>query len=121
VGDVTLDAELVETETAQAIYDVLPFETAFNKWGDEFYFEIPVSLPLDSTATTHVQVGDIGYWPTGNAVAIFFGPTPMSTSEEPVPASAVNLIGRINREKTEISSLLRGVSNSHKIRIEQKA
>jgi hypothetical protein len=119
VGDVTLDAELLDTDAASSIYDILPVETAFNSWGDEFYFEIPLSIPLDNTATTGVKVGDIGYWPTGNALAIFFGPTPMSTSEEPVPASDVNLVGRIKGDKAEISSLLRGAANADKIRMEQ--
>jgi hypothetical protein len=99
-GDVELKAELFDTETAKAIADALPIETGFNTWGDEFYFEIPVKMPLDETATTKVKVGDIGYWPPGNALAIFFGPTPMSTGDEPVPASEVNIVGRIVGDAT---------------------
>ncbi|MBS1115556.1 MAG: hypothetical protein H6Q94_1285, partial [Nitrospirae bacterium] len=57
------DAELADTETAKAIADALPVETEPHEWGDEFYFEIPVKMPLDETATTAVMVGDIGYWP----------------------------------------------------------
>ena len=48
-----------------------------NEWGDEYYFEIPVKASLDETATTKVKVGDIGYWPPGRAMAIFFGRTPI--------------------------------------------
>jgi len=33
-------------------------------------------MQLDETATTAVKAGDIGFWPPGNALAIFFGPTP---------------------------------------------
>jgi hypothetical protein len=62
-GGVELEAELSDTECAGAIYEALPIETAFNTWGEEFYFEIPVSRELDDTATTSVKVGDIGYWP----------------------------------------------------------
>jgi uncharacterized protein len=51
-----------------------------------------------------VTAGDIGYWPPGNCLAIFFGPTPMSTGPDPVPASDVNLVGRISGDAT----LLRG-------------
>jgi len=54
-----------------------------------------VKLPLDATATGKVKIGDIGYWPPGQALAIFFGRTPMSTGPDPVPASEVNLVGRI--------------------------
>ncbi len=93
--NVSLDAELFDTDCAKAIADVLPLETRPNEWGDEFYFEIPVKAPLDKTATRKVKVGDIGYWPPGNALAIFFGPTPMSKGPEPVPASEVNMVGKI--------------------------
>lgn len=95
VGDIELEAEFFDTETARAVLECLPIETGFNTWGDEFYFEIPVAKPLDDTATSKVKAGDIGYWPSGNALAIFFGPTPASTGKEPVPASDVNLVGRI--------------------------
>jgi hypothetical protein len=95
VKNISLDAELFDTACAKAIADILPLETTPNEWGDEFYFEIAVNKPLDETATTKVIAGDIGFWPPGNALAIFFGPTPMSTGSDPVPASAVNLVGRI--------------------------
>jgi hypothetical protein len=74
-------------------------------WGDEFYFEIPVQRSLDETATTNVSVGDIGYWPSGSALAIFFGRTPISPGPEPVPASAVNLVGRVHGDPTILKSL----------------
>lgn len=113
VGDVRLEAELFDSETAGDIYDALPLETGFNVWGDEFYFEIPVSRGPDSTATKHVKAGDIGYWPPGRALAVFFGPTPMSTSLEPVPASEVNLVGRVLGD----ASLFKGVKGEDMIRI----
>lgn len=115
VGGVSLDAELSDTETARAVLGALPIETGFNTWGDEFYFEIPVEMPLDETATTRVKVGDIGYWPPGKALAIFFGPTPMSVSDEPVPASEVNLVGRVLGD----ASLLRGVKMAKTIKLEK--
>ncbi len=95
VGSIELDGELFDTETAKAIAGSLPIEKEFSVWGDEFYFEIPVSKRLDHTATTEVKVGDIGYWPPGRALAIFFGPTPMSSGPDPVSAGKVNLVGRI--------------------------
>ena len=95
IKNIALDAELFDTRCAKEIVDALPVETSPNEWGDEFYFEIPVKMPLDETASTTVKSGDIGFWPPGNALAIFFGPTPMSNSNDPVPASAVNIVGRI--------------------------
>lgn len=113
-GGVELAAELFDTDTARAVYDALPIETAFKTWGDEFYFDIPVKMDLDETATTKVKVGDIGYWPPGSALAIFFGPTPMSQGDEPVPASEVNVVGRIKGDATA----LKGVKTADAIRIE---
>jgi len=115
VKDVTLDAELFETKTAKAVAAALPIETIAEEWGDEFYFEIPVEMPLDETATTKVKVGDIGYWPPGNALAIFFGPTPISKGFEPVPASDVNIVGKILGDAT----VLKKVKCAGKIRIEK--
>ncbi len=114
-GDVELEAELFDSECAGAIFDALPVETAFNTWGEEFYFEVPVSSELDDSATTSVKVGDIGYWPPGRALAIFYGRTPASASEEPVPASEVNLVGRIKGD----ARLLRRAAGAGRIRIEK--
>jgi hypothetical protein len=101
-GPVELKGELFDTPTARAILDILPISATFNVWGDEFYFEIPVDMPLDKSATVNVKVGDIGYWPPGRALAIFFGPTPLSTGPEPVPASEVNIVGRIIGDAREL-------------------
>ena len=95
VGKTVLSGELFDTACAQQIINKLPLKAMINEWGDEFYFEIPVKASLDETAATKVKIGDIGFWPPGNALAIFFGPTPMSSGADPVPASAVNLVGRI--------------------------
>ena len=40
-------------------------------------------------------MGDVGYWPPGQALCLFFGPTPASHDDEIRPASPVNVIGRI--------------------------
>ncbi|MDH5201834.1 MAG: cyclophilin-like fold protein [Nitrospirota bacterium] len=115
IKNVELDAEFFDTECAKAIANLLPIETGFNTWGDEFYFEIPVKKSLDETATRDVKIGDIGYWPPGNALCIFFGTTPLSKGTEPVPASEVNLVGRIDGD----ASLLKNVKDSNTISIER--
>lgn len=104
IGQVVVEAIFNETRCAQDVLTKLPLTTSFNEWGDEFYFEIPVRDTLDETATTHVHVGDIGYWPPGNALAIFFGPTPLSRGEDPVPAGAVNIVGKITGDATMLKS-----------------
>jgi len=112
---ICVEAELADTALAKAVAAKLPIETVPSEWGDEFYFGIPVRAGLDETATRKVKVGDIGYWPPGNAMAIFFGPTPMSSGADPVPASDVCLIGRITGDAT----FLRKASGARTIRIEK--
>ena len=116
ISDIVLNAELFDTPCARAIADKLPIEAEPDEWGDEFYFEIPVKMPLDNTATTKVRVGDIGYCPSGNALAIFFGPTPVSKGSDPVPASEVNLVGRITGDAT----VLKKAKGAGSIRIKKK-
>jgi len=94
-GKITSEAVLAETESASAIWDALPIESTSNTWGEEVYFSTPVTLSLDETAKEIVDMGDLGYWPTGRALCIFFGLTPMSRGDEIRPASAVNIVGKI--------------------------
>lgn len=98
-------AEFYETTCAKRIYEILPIESTVNTWGEEFYFSIPVEFPLDETATLETKVGDIGYWPPGKAIAIFFGPTPISVDENPRPASKVNIIGKLIDPPEKLKSL----------------
>jgi hypothetical protein len=113
VDGLVVEGELLDTACATEIVRSLPFDVTPGVWGDEFYFEIPVTWALDETATTTVDVGDIGYWPPGRALAIFFGPTPMSTDDRPVPASEVNLVGRISGD----AGVLRRARGAHRIRV----
>jgi hypothetical protein len=94
-GKITSEAVLAETESASAIWDALPIESTSNTWGEEVYFSTPITLSLDETAKEVVDMGDLGYWPTGKALCIFFGPTPISKRDEIRPASAVNIVGKI--------------------------
>ena len=94
-GKITSEAVLAETEAASAIWNALPIESTSNTWGEEVYFSTPVTLSLDETAKEVVDMGDLGYWPTGRALCIFFGLTPMSRGDEIRPASAVNIVGKI--------------------------
>lgn len=103
-GQIEITAELNETKTAQAIWDVLPIKARGNRWGDEIYFSIPVTLG-EENARAVVDVGDLAYWPSGNAFCIFFGPTPMSSGLEPVPASPCNVFGKIIGDATVLKQV----------------
>lgn len=94
-GDIKLEAELFDNETADAIEKALPLEGRARRWGEEIYFGIPVHLEASPDATAEVEVGHLGYWPAGRAFCVFFGPTPASQGTEPRAASPVNLFGRV--------------------------
>ena len=90
-----LKVELGGGPTAGEIWDRLPLEARTNRWGDEIYFAIPVSAGPEPEAREVVEVGDVGYWPQGNALCLFFGPTPASVDEKPTAASPVTVVGKI--------------------------
>jgi len=94
VENIKVDAELDDSETARKIWEALPIKSKVNTWGDEIYFSIPIKIGLEN-AKAVVSEGDLGYWPSGTAFCIFFGPTPMSRGKEIRPASPVNVFGRI--------------------------
>ena len=95
ISDLKVEAELNESKTAQLIWEALPIEAKANLWGEEIYFSIPVKTGLEKGAKEVVSAGDLGYWPTGHAFCIFFGPTPASRGDEIRAASAVNIIGKV--------------------------
>lgn len=107
-GDIKGEAILAESDAATAIWDSLPAESTCNTWGDEIYFDIVTSLPLDETAKEVVDTGDLGYWPQGTALCIFFGPTPASRGDEIRAASAVNIVGRIVGDPTMFKGVFPG-------------
>ncbi|KKL53855.1 hypothetical protein LCGC14_2271230 [marine sediment metagenome] len=84
-------------ETCQAIWDALPFEVNLARWGEELYGEIPVSIE-EENSQVDCEVGDVGFWPSGNGFCIFFGPTPASTTDKPKAASPVNIFAKIEGE-----------------------
>lgn len=95
VGNLKVEAELNESKTARLIREALPIEAKVNTWGEEIYFAIPVKTGLEEGAREVVSSGELGYWPTGHAFCIFFGPTPASRGDEIRAASAVNVIGKV--------------------------
>ncbi|MHB9073990.1 MAG: cyclophilin-like fold protein [Desulfobaccales bacterium] len=116
-GDQRLNGFLDDSPTALALADAMPIEASAQLWGDEIYFPVPqVAAELDDSAAVVVNVGDLGYWPTGRAFCIFFGLTPTSVPGEIRPASAVNRVGRI----TDDPCCLKLVPEGAPVRIEKK-
>ncbi|NSW55400.1 MAG: hypothetical protein HPY44_05265 [Armatimonadetes bacterium] len=107
-GDVSAYAQLGDGPTAKKVWEALPIEASAQTWGDEIYFGIPVQANTEPDARAERAVGDIAYWPPGNAFCIFFGPTPMSSGDAPVAASPVNTLGTVEGDATVFKSVRSG-------------
>lgn len=109
-GDVELFARLRETPTSEALWMLLPVEGRAARWGEEFYFRVPAMLAdREDDAREVMEVGEIGYWVEGQAIAVFFGPTPASRADEPRAIAPVNVLGAIERNAESLSRLPDGV------------
>jgi uncharacterized protein len=104
-GDLALPARIYENETGSAILGILPIAGRANRWGDEIYFSIPLTLGRAPDARDAVRMGELGYWPDGNAFCIFFGKTPVSRGDEIRAASPVNIFGMIDGDPAVLSAV----------------
>jgi hypothetical protein len=104
-GQIQVEAELNDSLTAKSIVDALPIKGRGNRWGEEIYFAIPVAADLDEGARDVLEAGELGYWPSGNAFCVFFGPTPASQGDEIRAASAVTIIGKVKGDLSELPNV----------------
>ena len=113
VGGVRLAAELDDSPTANAILAALPLGGTVHRWGDEVYFELPVHVDRALDARAQMAVGELAFWPDGDAFCIFFGPTPVSVAGEPRAYSPVNPFGSVVGDAT----LLRAAHEGDAVRV----
>ena len=104
---------LKPTEIVRMLEEVLPFTSTVHRWGDEIYFDAPFHAGLESNATADMDVGDVAFWPDGDAIAVFFGRTPASADERPRAYSPCNVVGRV----LEDVSALRRIKEGAKVEV----
>lgn len=110
-----LNAEYSPT-TVESFLRNLPFTVELNVWGDEIYSSSsPISIP-EENAQSPVSLNDVAYWPTGKAICLFYGPTPISKKGEISPASPVNIIGKIINPDKSILDIAEGKPATFRIK-----
>jgi uncharacterized protein len=107
-GKVVLRVELRDTPTSRALLAVLPFESRAQTWGEEVYFTTPVSAKLEPDAQQIVEPGTVCFWTEGDALALPWGRTPISTDERPKLASRCNVLGRIDGNAADLQKIRSG-------------
>jgi hypothetical protein len=106
-GEVSATATLNDTGMAGLIWEACPIKSVAKTWGDEIYFDTSVVAEGENAQAT-VEIGDLAYWPPGQAFCIFFGPTPMSTGTEIRPASPVTVFGKVAGDATVFKAVRSG-------------
>jgi len=84
------------TPSVTALLKAIPFKSVVHRWGDEVYFDAPFHSEKETDARADMEIGDVAFWPEGDAVAVFFGRTPVSTDGHPRAYSPCNILGKVS-------------------------
>ena len=102
-------------KTVQAILENLPIEVKINRWGDELYTDKTQIVEKEENGKRQVNLFDVAYWPEGNALCLFYGPTPISEGGKILAYSPVNIVGRIIPHNNEKENVLEKIKESTRV------
>lgn len=101
-------ATIDETPTSAALAGVLPITSTARLWGEEVYFVTPVSTRPEPGARQVVPPGTVAFWTDGDALALPYGPTPISRGDECRLASPCNLLGTLDDDPRVLATVRDG-------------
>jgi uncharacterized protein len=104
------NATLDDTPTARALVAALPVKAKAQTWGEEVYFEIPITAKLESGAKQVVPAGSVCFWVEGSSLALPWGRTPASEGGESRLVTRCNVLGRIDGDPRQLASVRSGDS-----------
>lgn len=107
-GRTVVRGRLETTPTAQAIWEALPLEGEAGRWGDEVFLYVDVEAARERDARQVVRPGELCFWCEGGAVAIAFGPTPISLGDECRLVAPVNVWGRLLDDPARLAAVEAG-------------
>lgn len=115
--DVSLELnDQLSPKTVKEFLEKLPFTVKLNTWGDEIYSsESPINMS-EENAKSPVSLNDVAYWPTGKAVCLFYGSTPIGKKGEITPASPVNVIGKIITPDKSVLKIADGADGTFQLK-----
>ena len=92
---VTFEIRGDKTPSVSALVEKLPFKSKAQTWGEEVYFSVPFHAPREKDSRMEMEIGEVAFWPDGDTIALFFGPTPISDGTAPMAYSPCNILGRV--------------------------
>lgn len=101
-------ATLADTPTAAALDDALPIESSANTWGEEVYFDTGLAPGLEADAQQVVEPGTVAFWTDGDALALPYGPTPISRGDECRLAGPCNVLGTLDGDPRTLATVRSG-------------
>ena len=105
-----VEAIIDSTPTAKKVWEALPCSASASTWGEEVYFEMPVTAELEPDARQVVDKGAVCFWVEGRSLALPYGPTPISQGDECRLISEVNVLGRIDGDARVLTEVVDGAS-----------
>ena len=108
IDKIIFEVVLFNSPTANKIWNSLPISSNIKTWGKEIYFYTDVSANKEPNAKSIIELGEIAYWPTGKAIAIGFGKTPISQKDEIRLADDCNIWGETNFDLKKLENITEG-------------